>query len=39
MTTAQRIVNNWLIGNGFTVGASDIVLTSDLVSKIKQDHE
>jgi len=30
MTTSQRIVNNWLISNGFTVGASDIVLTPDL---------
>lgn len=39
MTTAQRIVNNWLTGNGFTVGASDIVLTTELVNKIKHDHE
>jgi hypothetical protein len=30
MTTSQRVVNNWLIQNGFTVGASDIVLSKDL---------
>jgi DNA-directed RNA polymerase II subunit RPB1 len=27
MTTAQRVVNQWLLQNGFTVGASDIVLS------------
>jgi len=25
VTTTQRIVNNWLIQNSFTVGASDVV--------------
>ncbi len=27
MTISQRVVNQWLIQNGFTVGASDIVLS------------
>lgn len=27
LTTAQRIVNNWLMMSGFTVGASDVVPT------------
>ena len=31
MTLAQRIVNNWLISNSFTVGASDVVPSSELM--------
>ena len=27
MTVTQRIVNNWLISNSFTVGASDVAPT------------
>jgi DNA-directed RNA polymerase II subunit RPB1 len=30
MTTSQRVVNQWLLQNGFTVGASDIVLSKEL---------
>lgn len=39
MTTSQRVVNQWLIQNGFTVGASDIVLSKDLQDKIQEDHK
>ena len=38
MTVSQRVVNNWLMQNGFTVGASDIALSRDLEEKIKIDH-
>ena len=30
MTTSQRVVNQWLLQNGFTVSASDIVLSKEL---------
>jgi hypothetical protein len=39
MTISQRIVNNWLLQNGFTVGASDIVLSKELEDKIQEDHK
>jgi DNA-directed RNA polymerase II subunit RPB1 len=36
VTTAQRIVNNWLITNSFTVGAADCVPDEDLERNIKE---
>ena len=37
ITVTQRVINNWLIGHGFSVGASDIVPHTNLQSII--NHE
>ena len=39
MTLAQRVVNNWLISNSFTVGASDVAPSFELVDEIEKDRE
>jgi DNA-directed RNA polymerase II subunit RPB1 len=36
LTTAQRIVNNWLTMNSFSVGAADVVPTPNCKKRIKQ---
>lgn len=38
ITVAQRIVNNWLISNSFTVGAADIVPDNELQKIINKQH-
>jgi DNA-directed RNA polymerase II subunit RPB1 len=39
LTTAQRIVNNWLTINSFSVGAADIVPTANCRHKISIEKE
>ena len=39
MTLAQRIVNNWLISNSFTVGASDVAPSRELIEEITQGRK
>lgn len=39
VTTAQRIVNNWLTTNSFTVGAADVVPDNELEDKIRSESE
>jgi DNA-directed RNA polymerase II subunit RPB1 len=39
LTTAQRIVNNWLTINSFSVGAADIVPTANCRHKISVEKE
>lgn len=36
MTVAQRIVNAWLVDQGFTCGASDVVPPAELKRKMKE---
>ena len=37
LTTAQYLVNNWLIDTGFTVGVQDIIINKASVSKSISD--
>ena len=39
VTTAQRIVNSWLITSSFTVGASDVVPSIDLNTRIYDESD
>jgi DNA-directed RNA polymerase II subunit RPB1 len=35
MSNLQNLVNNWLLGNGFTVGVQDIIATPETLAKIE----
>lgn len=39
MTTAQRIVNNWLITSSFTVGAADCVPDKEIEKNIQSETQ
>lgn len=36
LSQAQKIINNWLVGNGFTVGVQDIIASDEVMRKVKE---
>jgi DNA-directed RNA polymerase II subunit RPB1 len=35
MTNTQKVVNNWLINTGFTVGVQDIIASDSVMAEVK----
>jgi DNA-directed RNA polymerase II subunit RPB1 len=35
LSNVQKVVNNWLVNTGFTVGVSDIIATDEVMAEVK----
>jgi DNA-directed RNA polymerase II subunit RPB1 len=36
LSNVQKVVNNWLVNTGFTVGVSDIIATDEVMAEVKK---